>query len=63
MKIHYSSDQDQDIFELFHVGDSGMHEAAPFQNVIKFCTFLLKFSNILPFFALFLKNPMLALTF
>ena len=31
-----------------------MHEAALFQNVFKFCTFLPKFSDILAFFALFL---------
>ena len=28
------------------------HEAALFQNIFKFCLFLPKFSNILPFFAL-----------
>ena len=29
------------------------HEAALFQNIFKFCIFLPKFSNILPFFVLF----------
>ena len=51
----------QGIFQLFHACDSGMLEAALFQNIFKVCTFLPKFSNILPFFglilALFLKNP------
>ena len=36
---------------------------ALFQNIFKFCTFLRKFSNILPFFALFMKNCTHALTF
>ena len=36
---------------------------ALFQNVFQFCIFLPKFSNILPFFALFLKNRMHVLTF
>ena len=35
-----------------------MREVALFQNIFKFCTFLPKFSNILPFFSLFLKNRM-----
>ena len=53
----------QDIFDLFHACDSRTHEAAPFQNIFRFCTFLPNFSNILPFFALFLENRTHALTF
>ena len=33
--------------------DSYTHKAVVFQNIFKFCTFLPKFSNILPFFTLF----------
>ena len=33
--------------------DSYTHKAAVLQNIFKFCTFLPKFSNILPFFTLF----------
>ena len=41
-----------------------MQSPALFQNIFKFCTFLPKFSNIFPFFALFfLKNRTHALTF
>ena len=43
----------QGIFQLFYACDSRMHEAALFQNTFTFCTFLPKFSNILPFLALF----------
>ena len=39
-----------------------MHEAALFQKIFKFCAFLKKFSNVLPFFALFLKNGTHAIT-
>ena len=46
----------QGIFQLFHACDSRTLEAGLFQSIFKFCTFLPKFSNILPFFALFLKN-------
>ena len=42
----------------FHACDSRTHEAALFKNIFKFCKFLSKFSNILPFFAIFLKNQM-----
>ena len=56
----------QGIFQLFHTCNSCTHEAALFQNIYKFCTFLPKFSNIFPFFALFvalfLKNHMHTLT-
>ena len=44
----------QSIFWLFHACDIRTHEGALFQNIFKFCTFLPKFSNMLPFFALFL---------
>ena len=53
----------QGIFQLLHACNSHTHEAALFQNIFKFCTFLPKFSNILPFLALLLKNHMHALTF
>ena len=57
----------QGIVQVFHTCDSHMHDAALFQNIFKFCTFLHKFSNILPFFclffALFLRNLTHALTF
>ena len=53
----------QGIFQLFHACDSRTHEAALFQNIFKFCTFLPKFSNILPFFALSLKNCTHAVSF
>ena len=36
----------QGIFYLFHACHSRTHEAALFQNIFKFCTFLPKFSNI-----------------
>ena len=39
---------------MFHACDSRMHEAALFQRIFKFCTFLPKFSNILSFFTLFM---------
>ena len=45
------------IFYLFHACDIRTHEAALFQNIFKFCTFLPKFSNILPFFAFFWPFP------
>ena len=35
----------------------------PFSKYFQICTFLPEFSNILPFFALFLKNRMHALAF
>ena len=44
----------QSLFWVFHACDSHTNEAALFQNVFKLCIFLPKFSNILPFFALFL---------
>ena len=48
---------------VFHACDSRTHDAALFQNIFKFCTFSPKFPDILPFFALFLKNRTHALTF
>ena len=39
------------------------HEAALFQNIFKFYIFLRKFSNILPFLVLFMKNCTHALMF
>ena len=51
----------QGIFSLFHACDSRTHEAALFQNIFEFCTFLPNVSNILPFFALFLKIALMPL--
>ena len=58
---------------LVFVADYCMQLSALFQNIFQFCTFLHKFSNILPFFcpfkfflpffALFLENYMHVLTF
>ena len=50
----------QDIFLLLHRCDSYTHEAAFFQNIFKFCTFLPKFSNILPFFWKISRMPLLS---
>ena len=46
----------QVIFQLFHTCNNRRHETALFQNIFTFCTLLTKFSNILPFFAHYLKN-------
>ena len=53
----------QGLFQQFVACDYRTQSPALFQNIFKFFTFLPKFSNILPFFALSLKNHMHALTF
>ena len=50
---NYAKISFQGIFQLFYACDSRTHEAALFQNIFKFCTFLPKFSNILSFFGHF----------
>ena len=39
---------------LFQQGDNCMQSPAPFQNIFKFCKFLPRFSDTLPFFNIFL---------
>ena len=52
-RLHPGHFSCQGICQLLHACDSRTHEAALFQNIFKFCTFLPKSSNILPSFALF----------